>query len=100
MLTAVYINSVGYMPMPASFSHRDLFLKGRPKHEKYDAFWIRHPPMDRVHRAKIFSPFDALAGFDECIESKLVTYTEKRMLSEEERDKINDALNHLQLPYL
>ena len=86
---------IGYIPMPPNFKYRDLFLKGRPKHEKYDSFWIKHPPMDRVHRAKIFSPFDALAGFDECIESKLVLYTEKRMLSEEEKDKINAALNHL-----
>ena len=51
--------------------------------------------MDHVHRAKIFAPFDALAGFDECIESKLVQYCEKRVLSEEEREKLNAALNHL-----
>lgn len=51
--------------------------------------------MDHIHRAKIFAPFDALAGFDECIESKLVQYEEKRTLSDEGRGKLNEALNHL-----
>ena len=60
MSTAV----IGYMPMPVNFEYRSLFLHGRPKHEKFDDFWRKHPPMDKVHRAKIFSAFDALAGFD------------------------------------
>lgn len=29
---------------------------------------MRHPRMDRLNRAKIFAPFDALRGFDEEIE--------------------------------
>ena len=58
---------IGYMPMPADFRYRSVFLHGRPKHEKYDDFWRCHPPMNIVHRAKIFAPFDALAGFSECI---------------------------------
>lgn len=86
---------VGYMPMPLGFAHRTLFLHGRPRHEKFSDFWRAHPPMDHVHRAKIFAPFDALAGFDECIESKLVLYCEKRVLSEEEREKLNEALSTL-----
>ena len=96
-MPALYSNPgvVGYMPMPVSFHYRSAFLQGRPRHERFDDFWRKHPPMDHVHRAKIFSPFDALAGFDECIESKLVLYTEKRMLSEEERGEINSALNRL-----
>ena len=84
--------TVGYMPMPVSFAHRSLFLQGRPRHEKFSEFWRAHPPMDTRHRAKIFAPFDALAGFDEAIESKLVQYTEKRTLSEEEKEKIDTAL--------
>ena len=61
-MPAVYTNPdvIGYMPMPASFHYRSLFLQGRPRHEKYDEFWRKHPPMDHVHRAKIFAPFDAL----------------------------------------
>lgn len=51
--------------------------------------------MDRVHRAKIFSPFDALAGFDECIQSQKVLYCEKRILTEGEMDDLNEKLSHL-----
>ena len=69
---------IGYMPMPASFPYRSIFLKGRPHHEKYDDFWRRHPPMDPVHRAKIFAPFDALAGFSDCIASKEIQYCNRR----------------------
>ena len=61
--------ALGYMPMPAAFSHKTVFLHGRPIHQKYDDFWIRHPPMNIRHRAKIFAPFAALRGFDECIEN-------------------------------
>ena len=79
-LPAVYTNPgvVGYMPMPVSFHYRALFLQGRPRHEKFDDFWLKHPPMDHVHRAKIFAPFDALAGFDDCIHAKGVLYEEKK----------------------
>lgn len=89
---AIQPGTVGYMPMPASFPHRTLFLHGRPRHEKFSDFWIKHPPMDHVHRAKIFAPFDALAGFDEAINSKLVQYCEQRTLSNEEKSKIDAAL--------
>ena len=59
--------TIGFMPMPPAFPHRDVFLHGRPRHLPYDDFWIRHPPMDSGHRAKIFAPFSALRGFDDCI---------------------------------
>lgn len=61
--------TIGEMSMPVNFKYRKLFLHGRPKHEKFDDFWRKHPPMGTVHRAKIFAPFDALVGFDEAIES-------------------------------
>ena len=91
MSTAV----IGYMPMPANFQYRSLFLHGRPKHEKYDDFWRKHPPMDTVHRAKIFSAFDALAGFGDCIASKEVQYCDRRHLSEEEHDNLDRKLSVL-----
>ena len=53
--------AVGYMPMPAGFAHADIFMRGRPSHglagkaQTYDAFYRKHPPMDVVHRAKIFA---------------------------------------------
>ena len=91
MSTAV----IGYMPMPVNFEYRSLFLHGRPKHEKFDDFWRKHPPMDRTHRAKIFSAFDALAGFDGWIASKEVKYCDRRYLSEEEHDNLDRKLSIL-----
>ena len=90
-------NTIGYMPMPVGFPFKDLFLQGRPKHGKFDAFWRKHPPMDPGHRAKIFAPFDALAGFDEAITSKEVLYEPKRLLSESEKKILSDRLNRLHL---
>ncbi len=43
--------------------------RGKPKHEPYDDFSIKHPAMDLSRRAKIFNPFDALKGFNEEIAS-------------------------------
>ena len=78
--------------MPQSFKYKELFLHGRPRHEKFDDFWRKHPPMDSVHRAKIFAPFDALAGFDEAIASKLVQYCERKELSETEKAELDKEL--------
>ena len=58
------MHPVGEMTMPAGFAYREIFLKGKPVHEKYDAFSAKHPKMDAGRRAKIFAPFDALRGFD------------------------------------
>lgn len=88
-------STVGYMPMPASFPHRETFLHGRPRHRKYDDFWIRHPPMSPGHRAKIFAPFDALRGFDFCIMAKEVPYTHRRELSATEKDRLDRQLRVL-----
>ena len=87
--------TVGYMPMPLSFAHRSLFLHGRPKHQKFDDFWWKHPPMDIKHRAKIFAPFDALTGFDDAIDSKTVPYEKKRILSDEEKTDLDRKLASL-----
>lgn len=86
---------IGYMPMPRNFPDRLLFLKGRPRHDRNDDFWWKHPPMDRVHRAKIFSPFDALDGFDAEIDKKQILYHEKKILSEDERDTLNEKIGRL-----
>ena len=63
---------IGVMPMPANFRYRDVFLKGKPRHDRYDPFRIRHPGMDRRKRAKIFAPFDALKGFREAVAAQEV----------------------------
>ena len=94
MSSAIY-QPIGYMQMPPNFKYRALFLHGRPRHQKYDDFWRKHPPMDPTHRAKIFAPFDALAGFNDCIASKKVLYKTRRILSEEEKKKLDEVLRYL-----
>ena len=81
--------------MPPDFEYRTLFLHGRPRHQKFDDFWRKHPPMNTRHRAKIFAPFDALKGFDDCIDSKEVLYEPRRILSEEEQKKLDKAFQIL-----
>ncbi|MBQ9061904.1 MAG: hypothetical protein IJ121_03605 [Eubacterium sp.] len=61
------MRAVGAMEMPVNFRYRDVFLKGKPQHDRFDPFRIRHPGMERRRRAKIFAPFDALKGFNEAI---------------------------------
>ncbi|MBO4887469.1 MAG: hypothetical protein J5589_04050 [Firmicutes bacterium] len=58
---------IGLMEMPALFRYREVAMKGKPKHDRFDSFSIRHPQMDVGKRAKIFAPFDALKGFDDAV---------------------------------
>ncbi len=50
-----------------NFRYEKVIEKGKPIHDKYDSFSAKHPSMDLNRRAKIFSPFDALKGFNEAI---------------------------------
>ena len=59
--------TLGSAPMPEAFPYLDVYLKGRPRHQKTDPFGIRHPSMEVSKRAKIFAPFDALRGFSAAI---------------------------------
>lgn len=59
--------AIGAMQVPADFRYLDVFLKGKPQHDRDDPFRIRHPKMPCDKRAKIFSPFDALKGFSEAL---------------------------------
>lgn len=86
---------IGDIPMPAGFRYREILLKGKPKHDKTDAFLIRHPSMDVGKRAKIFAPFDALKGFNEAVASKDVLYENKRELNEEDQAELNRRLDIL-----
>ena len=93
---------VGYMPMPAGFPYAEIFRRGRPKHGKpgdfstYDAFYIRHPPMETSRRAKIFAPFDALKGFSAAVAAKEVLYVEKSELTESEKDDLDKKIRLLE----
>ncbi len=84
------------MTMPANWGYADVFLRGYPRHERFDSFRLRHPSMDKGRRAKIFSPFDALKGFSEAVAAKEVLYEFKRELSEEEKEELNRRLGVLQ----
>ncbi len=86
---------IGFMPMPADFEYRDVFLKGRPVHQPWDAFRLRHPSMEAGRRAKIFAPFDALAGFDEAVANKEVLYEFRREISEDEKEELDRRLGIL-----
>ena len=73
------------MQMPLNFKYKDVFLKGRPEHERWDSFLIKHPPMPAAKWAKIFSPFDALKGFSEAVASKEIQYVQKIELDDDEK---------------
>lgn len=94
MTNTVY-PTVGSMAMPVNFKYRDVLERGRPIHEKWDDFRMKHPPMPAGRWAKIFSPFDALAGFDEAIRSKEELYVPRVELDEDERSDLNHTLTQL-----
>ena len=52
---------------PDRFPYRAAYLKGRPQHQQFDPFLMKHPKMDLNRRAKIFHSFDALKGFSDAI---------------------------------
>ena len=69
-----------YALCPPHFRYKDVLARGKPTHKKSDTFSIKHPSMDLEKRAKIFSPFDALKGFNEAIASKDILYEDRRVL--------------------
>ena len=87
--------TIGLMPMPANFKYTDVLRRGRPRHEKWDSFSLRHPPMSAAHWAKIFSPFDALDGFDERIAEKEVLYESRIELCDDDQAELDRRLNIL-----
>ena len=81
---------IGYMPMPEGFRYQKECVSGRPP------ISYKHPSMDTGRRAKLFSPFDALLGFDEAIDAKRVLYQNRQELNEAQRDELNRRLLILQ----
>jgi len=81
--------------IPADFKYKDILLKGRPVHDRYDPFRIEHPPMPASRWAKIYAPFDALRGFNEAIQSKNIQYEERRIPDEDEQAQLNRKLRVL-----
>ena len=92
MYTDITIQGV---ELPAGFKYTAAFLAGRPQHKKWDAFSLKHPSMERLHRAKLFSPFDALDGYGDSISSKNVEYVERIDLSERDKRELDRKLQVL-----
>ena len=86
---------IGAMQMPAGFKYKEILRRGRPSHEKWDSFFIKHPPMSPSRWAKIFAPFDALDGFDERIKAKEEIYVERKALDDGEKEELNRKLCQL-----
>lgn len=89
------MNSIGEMSMPVSFRYLNVYQKGKPQHDRYDPFQIRHPQMPNSRRAKIFSPFDALKGFNEAVSAKTILYKDRLSLSLEEQEELDRRLSIL-----
>ena len=89
------MSAIGVMSMPANFRYREVFLKGKPRHDICDPFRIRHPVMDTRHRAKIFSPFDALKGFGDAVAAKDVLYEDRPELAPEDSAELRRRLTIL-----
>lgn len=70
------MKTLGSMAMPSNFKYRRVHQEGRPQHAEYSDFWRRHMPMDPARRAKIFTAFDALRGFDDMIATAESVHTE------------------------
>ena len=74
--------------------YADIIHKSRPMSE--DSL-CKHPRMPLENRAKIFSPFAALRGYEQKIASEGVKKqrVEKQTMSEEETEKLSARLNQI-----
>ena len=72
----------------------DILPLERPRHEG-DLFSRRHPRMPKLKRAAIFAPFAALTGFDTRIRGAEIPYEPRRLLSGEDKRRIDRALRRL-----
>ena len=89
------MSSIGKMTMPDGFRYKEVFMRGKPQHDCDDAFGRKHPRMNIGHRAKIFSPFDALKGFDDAIASRDIPYGPKKEPGQKEAEELDRRLRIL-----
>ena len=86
------MNDPKNIKIPKGFRYSEVLRRGKPVHEKFDSFSIRHPSMPLEQRANIFSPFDALKGFSEAISAKDVIYEYRKTLSDEDMRVLDQKL--------
>ena len=79
--------------MTAAEKYADIINLPGPKRD--ELFLRKHPRMPLSQRAKIFSPFAALAGYDQAIKNKNVLYEPRRELDPEEREALDNRLQRL-----
>lgn len=70
------------------FSYKDIIEQHRPISK-------RHPPMATADRAKQFSPFAALKGYEEALQLKQKRYTRRIELSEDAKSLLDRKLHIL-----
>ena len=88
--------SLDGMEVPLDFPYASVFLQGPPKHSQFDEFSLKHPPLERAKRAKIFAPFDALDGYGDAVRRKDVEYVAREELSDEQSEELSCKLADLQ----
>ena len=74
--------------------YEDIIALERPAHEN-DLFSRRHPKMERQNRAKLFAPYAALRGYEECVAARQVPYEPRRCLDEDEARELNRRIGEL-----
>lgn len=51
--------------------------------------------MEIAHRAKIFAPFAALKGFEDCVKEKEIIFEERKLLTDDQTERLNQRLRFL-----
>ena len=74
--------------------YEDILGLSRPEHED-DAFSRKHPHMTRLNRAKIFAPYAALKGYEECVAARNVRYVPRHILDSDEEYALNRRIGWL-----
>jgi len=84
-----YLNTKDAQQVAAKYA--DILHKSRPVSEES---LCKHPRMTLENRAKIFSPFAALRGYEQKIETEglKMQRVEKQIMSEEETEKLSQKL--------
>lgn len=76
------------MPFQATHKYDDIINLSRPV--------SGHPRMELKDRAKIFSPFAALKGYEEAVQDKRKLRVNRVELSDEEKEELNRKLCRLE----
>lgn len=75
-------------------AYEDIIHKKRPVHVN-DDFAVKHPRMRTEDRAKIFTPFAALKGYEESIQERQRVTQPPRELDDEQKALLSEMLDAL-----